>query len=157
MLQRKHWLGPLTNSLCLSALSKHRELQVEWLEPGRGSSTGLLLLNTRNISHITFYIYIFRGEPPNPVTSDFMTWLLSDSYTRELCPFGSFLFLMISEFLLVLRIALSYKTILHVALPKTNAEKNSAKKKKKGCFELLSKVGQDTERTDNLEPYNEGF
>lgn len=47
--------------------------------------------------------------------------------------------------------------MLRVALPKTNAEKNSEKKKKKGCFELLSKVGQDTERTDNLEPYNEGF
>lgn len=37
---------------------------------------------------------------------------------------------MISEFLLVLRIALSYKTILHGALPKTNAEKNSDEKKK---------------------------
>lgn len=45
-------------------------------------------------------------------------------------------------------------------LRKTVGGKNKKKEKmktKKSCFELLGKVGQDTERTDNLEPCNEGF
>lgn len=53
---------------------------------------------------------------------------------------------MISEFLLVLRIVFSYKTILHVALPKQMLRKTAHKKI--DCFELFSEIEQDTERID---------
>jgi len=50
---------------------------------------------------------------------------------------------MISEFLLILRIVFSYKTILHVAFPK---QLRKTVHKKTDCFELFSETGQDRKK-----------
>lgn len=93
------------------------------LSARKGSSTRLLLPNRRNILQITFYIYIFNGEPPNPVTSDFMTWLLSDAYTRQLCPLEIIKNKNDPEFLLVLRIYLVTELFCMWLFPNKNWEK----------------------------------